>query len=172
MATVSIGFPPESATVAVVNGVTIPELVTIPGTTATNAPVITGYAFGVANEGIFFRFTAMNYGASNPNVTVLLDWMARTTATVSGSVTWGAALSVLTPGDAQSMITDGIATENTQSSTTSSTGNGPTRCTITVTNLDSLAAGDTVLLRIRSTAFTSFTGDALLFGVTVQYPDT
>lgn len=170
MATVSIVLPPESATVAVVNGVTIPELVTIPGTTATNAPVIIGYAFSVANEGLFFRFQAFNYGASNPNVSVLCDWMARTTATVTGTVTWGAALSVVTPGDPQSLITDGIATENTQNTTTSATGNGMVRTTITVTNLDSLTAGDSVLLRIRMTA-TAITGDAFLLGVTVQYPD-
>lgn len=168
MATVSIVLPPESATVAVVNGVTIPELVTIPGTTATNAPLITGYAFSVANEGIFFRFQAFNYGSGN--VSVLCDWMARTTATVTGSITWGAALSVVTPGDAQSLITDGIATENTQNTTTSATGNGMVRTTIAVSNLDSLAAGDSVLLRIRMTA-TAITGDAFLLGVTVQYSD-
>jgi hypothetical protein len=163
MATVSVPFDVGAALVGTAN---IPELITTQG---TDFPVL-GYAFGVANEAIFLRFTAQNYGSGN--VSLLLDWYARTVGTTTGSVTWGGALSVLTPSDGTSILTDSYATENTQSSTTNGTGNGIVRATVTISNLDSLAAGDSVSLRIRSTTFSSFSGDAVLIGATVTYSDT
>jgi hypothetical protein len=165
MATVSVPFDVGAALVGTSN---IPELITTQG---TNFPIL-GYAFGAANEAIFFRFTAQNYGSGN--VTLLLDWYARTGAPSSGSVTWGGALSVLTPSDATNITTDSYATENTQSSTQNSTSNGFVRATLVISNLDSLAAGDTVSLRVRITSNTmaSSASDAVLFGVTATYSDT
>lgn len=163
MATVVKELPLEGAQVAASN---IPELITTQG---TNFPEC-GWAFGTANEAIFFpRVYFNNYGSGN--VSLLIDWYARTVGTVSGSVTWGGALSVITPSDAQSVLTDAFATENTQATTTSSTGNGLVRTTLVISNLDSLAANDTVKIRLRATAFTTFTGDAVVLGVTVNYSD-
>lgn len=163
MATVTLPVPILSAATQTSN---IPELVIIQG---TNFP-LQGWAFGVANEAIFpERLVINNYGSGS--VSLLLDWQARTVGTVTGSVTWGGAVSVITPGDAQSVNTDAFAAENTQATTTSATGNGMVRTTITLSNLDSLAAMDSLQLRIRTTAFTSFSGDAILLGATLQYSD-
>jgi hypothetical protein len=161
MATVSV---PLDVAAAIVSTANIPELVVIQG---SSFPII-GYAFGVANEAIYFRFVAQNYGSGN--LSLLLDWYSRS-ADTSGSVTWGGAISVITPGDATSIIADTFATETTTSSTVNGTGSGVARATVTISNLDSLAAGDTVTLQVRATTFTSFTGDALLIGVTITYSD-
>ncbi|HKZ83793.1 MAG TPA: hypothetical protein VJ793_09065 [Anaerolineae bacterium] len=160
MATVTKELPPESWTP---HATSTPELVVIAG---TNYPPV-GYAFatGSANETIYARFVANDYGGGN--LTVLLDWYSRSGSTTN-SVTWGGALSVLTPGDAQSVETDAFATENTQATTVNGTARGLTRTTLTISNLDSLAANDSVEMRIRRTD-NSMAGDAILIGVTVQY---
>src|SRR3982751_2684302 len=107
----------------------IPELVKIDG---TNFPVF-GYAFTInTNEQVSVRWKASNYGSGS--VTVVCHWFSRTGVT-SGNVTWGAALSVLTPGDAQSMLTDALATENTQTTAVNGTASGLTSTSITVSHL-------------------------------------
>lgn len=144
----------------------IPEQVKIDG---TNFPVW-GFAFTInTNEQLSFRWKALNYGSGN--VTVTCFWFARTGQTTN-TVTWGAALSVLTPGDAQSVLTDAFATENTSSATApNGTASGLTSSAITVSNLDSLANGDSVEMRIRRTD-NSMTGDAVLIGLEISYSDT
>jgi hypothetical protein len=147
----------------------IPECVKIDG---TNFPVW-GYAFdAAADEQLSYRWKALNYGSGN--VTVTAFWYSRSGST-TGAVVWGAALSVLTPGDAQSMETDGLATENTQTTTVNGTARGLTSSAITVSNLDSLANGDSVEMRIRrvgSNGSDTMTGDAVLVGFEVSYSDT
>jgi hypothetical protein len=132
----------------------------------TNFPVW-GYSFatGAVNQQLSWRFKADNYGSGN--VTVVLDFYSSAT---SGSVTWGGALSVLTPGDAQSMLTDGFATESTQATAVNGTANGPARTSLVISNLDSLAADDSVELRIRRTD-NSVAAGVVLVGIEVQYSD-
>jgi len=164
MAVVSIFIPPECGSFLATN---VPQMTQINGTNLTQI----GLRYTAVNQAAFYRFVAHNYGASNPNVTVLLDWASFFGSTTSGSVTWGAALSVLTPGDAQAVGPDSFATEATTNTTTNSTGNGLNRTSITITSLDSLTAADFVCLRIRMTVLTSFSDTALLLGISVQYPD-
>jgi hypothetical protein len=140
----------------------------------TNFP-INGYAFdgaGASVEAVFFEVPAPNYGASNPNLTVLVDFY--TSATTNATVFQGA-ISVTTPGDAQSMLTDAFATANAASAVTSnSTANGPLRATITITNLDSLTANDRMtfkLFRDPANGGDTNTADAIVFGVWFTYPD-
>jgi hypothetical protein len=155
---------------AIPHATLIPELCKIDG---TNFP-IWGYAFasGSLNEQLSWRYKASNYGASNPSVLVVLHWYSRSGST-TGSPTWGAAFSVLTPGDAQSMETDTFATEVTAAVAVNGTAKGLTVTTITITNtnLDSMTADDSVEMRIRRTD-NSMTGDAILVGIEVQYSDT
>jgi len=141
----------------------------------TNYP-LDGYAFdgaGASVEAIYFEVPAPNYGASNPSVTVLVDFY--TSATTNATVFQGA-LSVTTPGDAQSLLTDTFATANAAGAVTSnSTANGHNRATITITNLDSLTANDRLafkLFRDPANGGDSNTADAIVFGVWFQYPDT
>ena len=139
----------------------IPEFVLIQG---TNNPV-PGVAFSTANQAIFKTFVANDYGTGN--LTVKLGWYSRSGST-SSTVTWGAAIQCITPGDAQSVESDGFATETTQATTVNGTAKGLTETSITVSNLDSIAAGDTVTLRIRMTA-KGMTGDAILETIAVYY---
>lgn len=154
---------------AQLHSTSIPELVKVDG---TNFPVW-GYAFDAAtDEQISFRFLANNYGSGS--LTALVDWYSRSGST-TGNAVLGAAIACVSPGDAQSMETDGIATETTATSAVNGTAKGPQRATITISNLDSIAANDSVELRIRrlgSNGSDTMAGDAIIFGVTIQYSDT
>lgn len=147
-----------------------PELVQDNG---TNFPLLS-YAFdgaGSTVEGVFFEVFAANYGSGN--VTVLVDFI--TSATTNATVFQGA-LSVTTPGDAQSLLTDAFATANAASAVTSnSTANGPNRATITISNLDSLAANDRLTLKLfrdPANGSDTNTADAKVHNVQVQWSDT
>lgn len=153
-----------------VPGSTPAEFVTLSGTNF-KAP---GWSFdasadeSIESEALFIP----NYGSGN--VTVHVDGISRSGST-SGNVVMGAAFSVRTPGDAQSVLTDAFATENTVTQAINSTASGPTRCSITVSNLDSLAANDELVLRIRrlgSNGSDTMSGDFHVRAVTLVYSDT
>lgn len=142
-----------------------PEYVKLDG---TNFPVW-GWAFTInLLEQLSARWKAINYGSGN--VTAIFHWFSRTGVTTN-NVTWGCAISVLTPGDAQSVLTDALATETTTTTAVNATASGLTTTSVTISNLDSLAADDSVEMRIRRTD-NSMTGDAVLLGVELQYSDT
>lgn len=145
-----------------------PEPIRLDG---TNFPTY-GYAFTrqASNfEQLSFRFRANNYGSGS--VFVDVDWLLRGSQT-SGTPTWGGSMSVLTPGDAQSMLTDALQTEQTSGVAANSTANGCKRTTIELTNTDSLAADDLVELRLRRTDTAGPTDDAVAVFLTVRYSDT
>jgi hypothetical protein len=115
----------------------------------------------------------VSYGSGN--LTVDIDWYADTAST--GNIIWGAAIAAITPdSDSQDVETDSLATANTVTdSHLGTTGQRLHRCSITVSNLDSLAAGDDVRMRIYRDAddgSDTMTGDAILTRVTVSYSDT
>lgn len=134
----------------------------------TNIPV-SGYAFDAATaESLFFRFRASDYVSGN--VAVDLDWYADTAS--SGAVMWGCQIAAITPNtDTQDIETDALATQNT--TTTShlgTTGQRLHRTTVTVSNLDSLAPDDHVVLcvqRVAANGADTLAGDAILVYVTV-----
>jgi hypothetical protein len=134
----------------------------------TNIPV-NGYAFDAAAiESIFFRFRASGY--TSGNITVDLDWYADTAS--SGAVMWGAQIAAITPNtDTQDIETDALATQNTVTTThLGTTGQRLHRSTITVSNLDSIAADDQVVLciqRVATNGADTMTGDAILTYVTI-----
>lgn len=147
-----------------------PQLVKANG---TNIPV-SGYAFDAATEeAVFFDFEAVSYASGN--VTVRCRWYADTAS--SGDCIWGAALAALTPNtDTQDVETDSLATAaTTTTSHLGTTGQREHETSITVSSLDSLAAGDTVRLRVyrdADAAGDTMAGDAILTRVTVTYSDT
>lgn len=111
------------------------------------------------------------YGSGN--VTVKLRWYADTAT--SGEVVWSASLMALTPGDTQNAETDAWATENTATDTAGAATHDVVEASITVSNLDSVASGDYVSLRVRrvgGNGSDTMTGDAQLVGVVVEYSDT
>lgn len=139
----------------------------------TNAPVY-GLAYDAASdEAAFWLFRAVSYGSGNLTVTV--DWYADTAT--SGDVIWGAQLAAITPDtDSQDVETKALATANTVTDThLGTTGQRLHRASITVSNLDSLAANDDVWLRIyrdADAAGDTMTGDAVLVSVGIAYSDT
>lgn len=167
MATVVQQWP---AAAAELRSSAFPQLVKANG---TSIPV-TGYAFDAAAvEDAFVDFEAVNYGSGN--VTVRLRWYADTAS--SGAVVWGAQLAALTPNsDTQDAETDALAAATTTATThLGTTGQREHETVVTVTALDSLAAGDTVRLRVyrdAADASDSMAGDAVLTRVTVSYSDT
>jgi len=138
----------------------------------TNFPVPVLDFDAATDEAIFFIFRAINYASGN--VTVDLDWYADTAA--SGDVVWAAQLAAITPDtDTQDIETDALATANTVTdSHLGTTDQRLHRASITVSNLDSIAADDWVVLKVYRDADNgadTMTGDASLALVTVSYAD-
>lgn len=139
----------------------------------TNFPVACLDFDAATAEAAFFVFRAVNYGSGN--LTLDLEWYADTAS--SGDVVWGAQLAVITPNtDTQDIETKSLATANTVTdSHLGTTGQRLHRATITISNLDSLAADDWVTLRIYRDAAAggdTMTGDACLVLATLSYSDT
>ena len=139
----------------------------------TNTPVY-GLAYDAASdEAAFWLFRAVNYGSGNLTITV--DWYADTAT--FGDVIWGAQLAAITPDtDTQDGETKSLATANTVTDThLGTTGQRLHRASITVSNLDSIAAGDDVWIRIYRNASAggdTMTGDAILVAAGIAYSDT
>lgn len=167
MATVKQVFEPQDATFPTSNPAA-PTMVQ-----GTNFPV-PGLAFDASTqETCYFPFKAINYGSGNLTVTV--DWYADTAS--ANGVTFGASLCALTPNtDSQDIETDAFATENTASDThLGTTGQRLHTFDITVSNLDSIAADDYCMLRLRrvpADASDTMTGDAIVTRVQISYSDT
>lgn len=141
--------------------------------TGTNFPV-TGLAFDASSdEAAFWKFIAQNYGSGN--LTVNIYWYADTAS--SGDVIFDVQISAITPdSDTQDIETDGLATANSVTDThLGTTGQRLHKAVVTLSNLDSLAAGDVVHLRLNRDANNgsdTMTGDAIVIAVEVSYSDT
>lgn len=139
----------------------------------TNFPAM-GLAYdAAADEAAFFHLQAITYGAGN--VTVKLQWYADTAST--GDVIWGVQLAAITPNtDTQDVETKSFATANTATDThLGTTGQRLHEVDVTVSNLDSLANGDAVWLRVyrdADAAGDTLSGDVILTAVVVSYSDT
>jgi len=149
---------------------TFPQLKGIAG---SNFPVVGLFYDAAADEAAFWPLVATNYGSGN--LTAKVFWYADTAS--SGDVMWGAAISAITANtDTQDIETDGLATENTATdSHLGTTGQRLHEIDITISNLDSVASGDFVHLRVRrvgSNGADTMTGDAALVGVRLSYSDT
>lgn len=139
----------------------------------TNFPV-TALAYDAAtDEAAFWSFRAINYASGN--LTVDIDWYADTAT--SGDVIWDVQIAAITPNaDTQDVETDALATVNSVTDThLGTTGQRLHRCSVTLSNLDSLAAEDDVWMRVArdaNNASDTMTGDAFLVKVTVTYLST
>ena len=141
----------------------------------TNFPVF-GLAFdATTDESAFWLIRAVNYASGN--LTLAIDWYADTAS--SGNVVWEAQLAAITPdSDSQDVETKSLATLNFVSDThLGTTGQRVHRATITVSNLDSLAAEDLLFIRIARDAngtngTDDLAGDAILVLATVSYTST
>jgi hypothetical protein len=173
MATVTQWFDPLGA--RGFSTVNTPEMLQSNG---TNFPV-NSYAFdgaGASVEAIYFVGYAANYGASNPNITLLVDWFGLTNAGSTLACIFQCAIAKQTPGTAASILTKAFATAQAAAGvnvTTTSAG-FPVRSTITITNLDGITAGDTFFIKLfrdPANAGDTYLGDACVFSVEMTYPD-
>lgn len=139
----------------------------------SNFPVA-GLAFDAASdEAAFWTLIATSYGSGN--LTVRVFWYADTAT--SGDVIFEAQLAAVTVNtDTQDIETKSLATVNNATDThLGTTGQRLHSVDITVSNLDSLAAGDFVALRLArdaNNASDTMAGDAIVTKVIVTYSDT
>lgn len=139
----------------------------------TNFPVM-GLAYDAAtDEAAFWSLRAVQYASGN--LTLDIEWYADTAT--SGDVVWEVQVAAITPNtDTQDVETKTLATANTVTdSHLATTGQRLHRATVTVSNLDSLAADDDVWVRVArdaNNASDTMAGDAIMTGVTVSYLST
>src|SRR3990170_1044241 len=168
MATVYQQLAPQAAQFL---AATFPQIVKALG---SSYPVF-GLAYdATTDEAAFWTFRAIRYGSGN--LTIDIEWYADTAA--SANVVWEAQIAAITPNtDTQDIETDGLATLNfVQDTHLGTTNQRLHRATITLSNLDSLAADDYVTLRLArdangTHATDDMTGDAIVTMVTVSYSD-
>jgi hypothetical protein len=142
-------------------------------TAGTNVPVAS-LAFDAATaQACYTTIRAVSYGSGN--LTAKLQWYADTAS--AGDVIWGMAIACITADtDSQDIETKAFATEQTVTdSHLGTTGQRLHTCSITISNLDSIAADDRVDIKLRRVADDSsdtMTGDALLVSVEISYSDS
>lgn len=167
--TVHIELPPSAAVLPATGGA---QHIVNAG---SNFPVpALAFDGGSSDEECYFHFRAFEYGSGN--LTIDIDWYAATAS--SGDVKWGAQLGAITPnsdsGDIESKSLDTAAT--VVDSHLGTTGKRLHRATITLSDLDGLAADDDVVLRIyraaSDTGNDTMAGDAQIVGVAVSYSET
>ena len=168
MATVKTALKPEEAQFL---AAAFPQFVHNNG---TNFPVVGLSYDATTEEKAYWQFKASSYGSGN--LTLVLRWYADTAS--ANNVVWGCRLAAITPDtDTQDVETDGFATQQTViDSHLGTTGQRIHTCSITISNLDSIAADDECWLEISRVGTDAvndtMTGDAILITSELQYSDT
>ncbi len=167
MPTAYLPFAPEEAQAL---ATAFPQFVKALG---TNFPV-SGLAFDATTaESAYWKFRAAAY--STGNLVLEIDWYADTAS--SGAVVWSGAISAITPTtDSQDIETDAFATATTGATTHLGTvGQRLHRSQLAISNLDSIAAEDHVILkigRLPADAGDTMTGDAIITLATLYFTTT
>lgn len=167
MATVRVPLAPEDAQYL---ATAFPQFTK---TNGTNFPV-TGLAYDATTaEAAYWKLESFSYGSGNLTLDVL--WYADTAS--SGGIVWQAALAAITPDtDSQDVETKAFATAQQVTDThLGTTGQRVHQATLTITNLDSLAALDVIWLkigRLPADAADTMTGDGILIRAWLSYSDT
>jgi hypothetical protein len=169
MATVTHQLQPEGASFLTT---AFPQYKRIAG---SNFPVTALFYDASTDEAAFWKLIATSYGSGN--LTLNIYWYADTAS--SANVVWEAQVSCITPNtDSQDVETDGLATLNfVQDTHLGTTGQRVHHCAITISNTDSIAAGDVLHVRIArdangTSATDDMTGDAALILATLTYSDS
>jgi hypothetical protein len=142
----------------------------------TNFPVRSlAFDGGSTDETVYFQLGEItSYGSGN--LTLRIHWEADTAS--SGNVVWGAAIAAITPNtDTQDIETKAFAADQTQQdSHLGTTGQRAHSVDLTISNLDSLANGDIVWLKLfrdaSDTTNDTMAGDAQVVALTLFYSDT
>jgi hypothetical protein len=150
----------------------VPELVTVQTTPATPTPMYSVYAFtDAAIFSIYYDLIVRSYGSGN--LTLTLDWY--TPATTNNCV-WQAQIGAYTANtDTGAVSAKTFATANTATCAARANANSLARHTITISNLDSLATDDHILLRVfrdPANGSDNLGNTAFLMGLELSYSDT
>jgi hypothetical protein len=111
---------------------------------------------------------------SNYSSAPILKIRYKMASATSGAVGWGVRVMCVTPDDAADMDAETFATSNTGSETVPGTAGYPGEISITLTNADSMAAGDMCILLLyrdadQSEVTDDATGDAEFVGAVLSY---
>lgn len=166
MANVPIHLTPLTAFPSAANAATL----TTVALTSANEPVPVLAFDAATDEFALFQIAMPNYASGNP--TLEIRWTAA--SATSGDVIWGVQLLAYTPNtDAGALSGEAFATANTVTDTHLGTAAGRVMtATITISNLDSVTAGDLVWLRVYRDADAggdTMTGDAHLVDALFTY---
>jgi len=163
MATTKMPLPIEAAS---------PGTSAIPAMTndaGTNFPV-PGYSFTIAsNQAIYWHFPLLYYGSGSLVVNLL--WFSAGGST-TGNVRWDASMNAITPGDAQSILTDSLSTVANTTTTVNGTARGVTLTQVTVAATDSAAEGDRIELKVTCNSAGTMASNAVLVDAFVTWSDT
>jgi len=141
-------------------------------TDGTNFPIsLLGFNDTTA-QSIFFKAFISTYGSGNLTLKIL--WYSDTAQT-SGAVVWGAAISAIAPGAAQSVLTASLATQDSATTTVNGTASGLTLTTITISDLGGFVNGDLLWIQIQREAASgsdTMTGNADLIYAELSWSTT
>ena len=150
-----------------------PALTAVKGSASAPTPYFMQAAFDAAQtEQLMWVFTVPANYASGPELH--LQWKA---AATTGNVRWEGRLAAYTPGtDSTDFAAKAFAAANNTTTAAGATTAGRlVETVITLTNADSVAANDTVvvyLARLGADAADTMTGDAQAVSVSFQYTTT
>jgi len=151
-----------------------PALDYVQSSGAAPAPRSARWGFDdTANEHVCLVMRMPGNYASDP--VLKLDWYA---AATSGDVVWCAEVSAITESDAATPEDKTGDTVNAVDDTVDGTTKELNQCSITLTNADSVAAGDLVMLVLyrdpedASGNTDTLVGDAYLLGASLEYTTT
>lgn len=111
----------------------------------TNFPFVQLDFDGASDEAVYWGFRMPSNYASAP--VLKIQWKSSDTA--GSNVVWASQLNAYTPGtDTANYETDTLATADTVTATDSTSAHAIVEASITISNTDSLAAGDAVILKL------------------------
>ena len=172
MATVRIPLLPEEAQFLSTLGAQYDKI--IAAASPTNPVPVLKFDGGSADTFGYWHFTADAYGSGN--ITATIFWIAD--AATSGNVVWGARLAATTQNtDTESLDVAAFAAAQTvQDAHLGTTARRLHSIDLTISNLDSLAAGDRCILEIyrdaSDTVNDTMAGFAMLTEIVLAYSDT
>jgi hypothetical protein len=170
MAVGSIILTPGSATLPDGSASNLAPGLAVAKSTATAPGIYTLKALfdATSEESCMWQFRMPDDYGSAPLAKI--QWAAA--SATSGAVVWDVRISATTPGDATDVDTQDFAAANTATTTVPATAGYLAETSVTLTNADSLAAGDLVVVRVARAAADggdTATGDAELLTVNISY---
>lgn len=155
------------------SGNAAPQLERVKGSEANPAKHLLTARFDSATEEFLFWGFALPQDAHATPAPVMRIWWGSISAITSTNVVWRAALGAITPGDVDTPVEHALAAATTATSANNTTeAQRLISATITFANVDGIAAGDMVVVRLSrdaANASDTLAEDARLWIVTFEY---